>query len=712
MGNVGYVKSTDNGTSWQSPQQLPAFVISHASFISTQPGAIMCIFTKSNPPAIQSMVSTDNGTTWSVPSTVTTEVGVGYWARARKSADGTLHIVYQDSDSDTIPLPYAAENVMHMKSSDTGTTWTPPYRITRYALNDVRPNFDFINTTPFITFASDRFFPRDHYQLWYSIAGVTPDSLAPPAVLLSQSGHRTAGYDTYFRTYVADETGIVSVVAEVSVDGVTRPPLPLYDDGLHWDLLPGDNVWGNVVATLPVGLIEFRADVTNAAGIVLQDFLCLSYTSTPGPLQVPSTQGDSMKVAMDVRGTFGKTVYPQPSPYMGMGYGAGSIIEHLYGAGIWVGGKIDTSSSGTGQPVRAVSTAYEGWSGPQYEFSPAGTPADTIWRIARNQPRPPGWDAYWGASLPFRAFADQNFYCAYADYYQPVSGHVPLGIKIVQSSFTWNDTESQGIQILEFKLMNNSQRLIDSCYIAFFADGDVGPVNVLNYHNYNSSDYYSGSRTGYIYNPVHAGSTPMGVSILNSVRPLDSLRFTYRWYEGGNSPSSDIGRYALMRAGGVNPSGFPYLADVRFLLSFGPFTLKPYIDPQPDTLNAAFALLSGNNLTELHNRALRAGHLYRTTVLDVEERTQQLPTVFSLEQNYPNPFNPSTSITFHIPRTALTCVVVYDVLGREVSRLVNEELPAGTYTHRFDAHNLASGVYFYRLQSGPYVQTRKALLLK
>ena len=83
-----------------------------------------------------------------------------------------------------------------------------------------------------------------------------------------------------------------------------------------------------------------------------------------------------------------------------------------------------------------------------------------------------------------------------------------------------------------------------------------------------------------------------------------------------------------------------------------------------------------------------------------------------LEQNYPNPFNPVTNFKFSIANCQLTILKVYDVLGREVATLVNEVKQAGTYTVRFDASNLASGVYLYRLKSGNLVDVKKFVLLK
>ena len=89
-----------------------------------------------------------------------------------------------------------------------------------------------------------------------------------------------------------------------------------------------------------------------------------------------------------------------------------------------------------------------------------------------------------------------------------------------------------------------------------------------------------------------------------------------------------------------------------------------------------------------------------------------MPAGFSLSQNYPNPFNQSTIFNFQCPLKSRVSLKVYDVSGREVATVVNEELNAGSYSVRFDAGNLASGIYFYRLNAGDFSDTKKLILLK
>jgi hypothetical protein len=85
---------------------------------------------------------------------------------------------------------------------------------------------------------------------------------------------------------------------------------------------------------------------------------------------------------------------------------------------------------------------------------------------------------------------------------------------------------------------------------------------------------------------------------------------------------------------------------------------------------------------------------------------------FNLEQNYPNPFNPTTRIEFQIPGRTLVSLKIFDLLGKEVGMLVNREMEAGSYKVEFDAANLPSGIYFYKLQTNTFVQTKKMVLIK
>lgn len=100
------------------------------------------------------------------------------------------------------------------------------------------------------------------------------------------------------------------------------------------------------------------------------------------------------------------------------------------------------------------------------------------------------------------------------------------------------------------------------------------------------------------------------------------------------------------------------------------------------------------------------------SIIGIENNNEIVPNDFILNQNYPNPFNPTTLIKYAIPQRAFVKITVYDVLGRAISTLTNEDKIPGFYEVVFDGQDLASGLYFYTIQAGLYSQTKKMLLLK
>jgi len=157
--------------------------------------------------------------------------------------------------------------------------------------------------------------------------------------------------------------------------------------------------------------------------------------------------------------------------------------------------------------------------------------------------------------------------------------------------------------------------------------------------------------------------------------------------------------------------------DISCVISAGPFNIKA-----DSTLIVAFSINAASNLEALQSSVINSRIKYNSLITDILENNNQLPTVFSLEQNYPNPFNPSTTIKYSIPsiKTSLlggvgggfVTLKIYDILGCELATLVNEYQKSGNYEVNFDATQLTSGVYFYRLQSGSFVDSKKMILIK
>jgi ligand-binding sensor domain-containing protein len=145
------------------------------------------------------------------------------------------------------------------------------------------------------------------------------------------------------------------------------------------------------------------------------------------------------------------------------------------------------------------------------------------------------------------------------------------------------------------------------------------------------------------------------------------------------------------------------------------------------TNNGASWSAVNNGLTNDYVRALavsdtnlfagiESGSVWRRPLSEMitsaEVLLTDLPTNFSLNQNYPNPFNPTTTFSFSLPLKTFVSLRVFDALGREIAKLVNEQLFAGEHSWHWNAAGLPSGVYFYRLQAGSFTETKKLILLK
>jgi hypothetical protein len=310
-----------------------------------------------------------------------------------------------------------------------------------------------------------------------------------------------------------------------------------------------------------------------------------------------------------------------PEGQYGLEYPQGSGIEHLYGAAPWIGALVDTSTSGTPRIIKAVTTGYEGWSGPLFEMFGNPDGSDLFYRTTntiQNGHNRRGYDDDHDGKVDedelngidddhdgfidedYGAVSEQDAYVGFGDLYGDprVVGHVPLGIKIWQRSFAWSSgTIPQPMLPIEYYFMNVGNKTLRDVYVGFFADCDVGPRNVSGYFSRNSSGYFPDIRTAYVFNSVDRPSTPIGITVLGTPKSLDSLSYTFHWYPGGGSPTPDIARYNLMASGRIDPDEYPSISDTRFFFSFGPFdSVKT-----GDTLKIVVAIVSGEGISEGRN---------------------------------------------------------------------------------------------------------------
>jgi hypothetical protein len=120
-----------------------------------------------------------------------------------------------------------------------------------------------------------------------------------------------------------------------------------------------------------------------------------------------------------------------------------------------------------------------------------------------------------------------------------------------------------------------------------------------------------------------------------------------------------------------------------------------------------------NTITEIHEDNNKGFNIIgASSVSGIEDENYFIPDKFVLYQSYPNPFNPSTTIKYSIPNSDVVSLRVFDILGREVEILVDEYKAAGSYSIEFNASKFASGVYFYQLRSGEFVESKKMILLR
>jgi hypothetical protein len=317
----------------------------------------------------------------------------------------------------------------------------------------------------------------------------------------------------------------------------------------------------------------------------------------------------------------------------------------------------------------------------------------------------------------YGAVSDRDLSCTATDTV-PASGHTPMGIKVIQKSYAWSDASREAILPVEYSFVNIGRNVIQSPYIAMFADADVGPTNVFGYYQHDFSCYIDSLKTAYTQNAIDPGSTPFGVTILGASKPLDQMGVVFRWYDfsGLNPGALDTARYGWMSGEGfpadpIQSCQSPASAsDTKFLLSAGPFD---QFNPG-DTIRISFAFVSGESLWDgansLAGNARKILQQYSPT--GVQDHTRELPLRVSLEQNYPNPFNPATTISYALPGAAHATLIITNVLGEEVARLVDADQMPGNHQVVWEASGISSGVYFSRLLVGSSVAIKKLLLLR
>ena len=176
------------------------------------------------------------------------------------------------------------------------------------------------------------------------------------------------------------------------------------------------------------------------------------------------------------------------------------------------------------------------------------------------------------------------------------------------------------------------------------------------------------------------------------------------WTDVSNNADSLI----IERKGGCDTLNYRVIAKI-------PGDRVYFVDKNPDTLNVIssdyyYRIKAVNQYS--YSEYVYSDMVNWNIITNISSDNNKIPSIYSLEQNYPNPFNPSTVISYQIPDKGFVSLKVYDVLGKEITMLVNEEESAGSYKVRFNGNGLPSGIYFYKIQAGNYTSVKKMILIK
>lgn len=263
----------------------------------------------------------------------------------------------------------------------------------------------------------------------------------------------------------------------------------------------------------------------------------------------------------------------------------------------------------------------------------------------------------------------------------------PPDVLVKYNIYSWNNAK---YALVKWTIKNRETAAINAKIgldIIMSLDGTYGYDTVT----YNPSNQVIITKRG----GVHSG-------IKFFSHPLQSL-YSFEWYDGYYVDSS---YWSWLNYGSIQNE---YIGDVE-----GPVTI-PSIEfvniNSQDSVVLYFAIALGENENDLLAQINDAQTKYNL-ITDVNDQSSSSPVDFSLNQNYPNPFNPNTIISWNVPFDSYQTLKVYDVLGNEVASLVNEYRTAGSYSINFNASNLSSGVYYYKLTAGNFTETKKMILIR
>lgn len=277
----------------------------------------------------------------------------------------------------------------------------------------------------------------------------------------------------------------------------------------------------------------------------------------------------------------------------------------------------------------------------------------------------------------------------------------PLDISVKHKFWAWSDPGYTKFVIVEYNIKNTSTATINNLYAGLFADWDIQNYNL------NKADADAALKLGYAYN-TSAGGLYAGVKVLTNTPfnayGIDNIAGGNGGIDMTNGGASDAEKYLSMLYTNKPTAGVGSGNDVMDVVSSGPFSVAVN-----DSVIVAFAILAGDDLTDLQNSATAAQVKYDglTTVKGFNNSSSEI----SLGQNVPNPANGTTNISFTLPANANAELSIISVTGQEVMKVTKGQMNAGKYNYQINTREMENGIYFYQLRVGDKTITKKMTVM-
>lgn len=311
----------------------------------------------------------------------------------------------------------------------------------------------------------------------------------------------------------------------------------------------------------------------------------------------------------------------------------------------------------------------------------------------------------------------------YEALFNSVNSDVTIGDSIFYRIFAQDKSglhnrDSTSLNKISIKVLNLCQDYAAPDFPPLFWDLDYDVAPLWYRASVSAFGAGTGSAMFNFYNAEPGVTQSMITNPFGESLPGDSLKFDHAYTTYINEVDSLI--IEVSTDFGIVYSVLVKLAGgISGPLRTAPPNQNSFIPSSSQWATKKYALPAGVNMIRFRVISGFGNNLYLDNVCKVNGSTgissslnTEIPGEYSLSQNYPNPFNPVTNVEFGISKLGFVSLKIYDVLGKEVTTLVSENLQPGTYKYNFDASNLSSGIYFYSIKAGDFVQTRSMMLLK